>query len=158
MYYRVARLPINDVIYPTLVLDPRPSDEYLRGLQVAANVVREKLSAWPTNQDFNVVPSETFAGPIRTYRSEGSNGTYHAYFQGIRQYYTVAANDKINLALAYLAEFAAPVQQLALPRTGGAQVLANEPPLNTLWTALTDALSDKKLPRLPTARSPQTGS
>ena len=122
MYYRVARRPITDVIYPTLVLDPRPSDEYLRRLQAAANVVRDTLSAWPTDQNFSLVPSETFAGPIRAYRSEDNNGTYHAYFRAIQQYYTNAANDKVNLALAYLAQLAAPAQQLALARATGAEL------------------------------------
>jgi hypothetical protein len=149
MYYRVGRVPSTDVTYPTVMLDPRPGEVYLRKLQAAANVVRDKLSAWPADQDFDAVPPETFAEPIRYYRTEGDNGVYHTYFRGIQQYYTNAANDKINLGLTYLAQLAAPARQLVLTPVAGAEVLADGAPLDELWTKLGGALSDGVLTLAP---------
>ncbi|WP_198539948.1 hypothetical protein, partial [Streptomyces sp. CT34] len=142
MYYRVngevSGVAPGTVLYPTTSLAANPRRHHLTELQAAADQMRNYLRLWSEQNR----PPDIFAKPILAYREEGGgSGTYHDYFRGVADFYRSPANDKINLALAYLAQRHAE-QPRPQVRAGRA---APEAPLEALHRELLQALKNSTL-------------
>jgi len=146
LYYHSNRPGQSGILYPTRVLASRPGNGTLQTLQSASDQVGVLLRNWPTSNNSATYPPEVFAGPIKTWRTEGDNGTLHTYFTNLQAFYQDTANDKLSLALTYFNQIANPPDEDALLLKAGA-----DDPLDALYTSLEDNLSDGTLELVPGA-------
>jgi phage tail protein X len=85
--------------YPSDILSEYYVPPVAQELQRIADRVVTWLAFWPLAPPDPVTVIGNF---VQTYRTEGLNGQFHTYFNGIRTFYNIPTNDKFNISVCFL--------------------------------------------------------